>query len=158
MKAIFRLTGMLLLSLATIHAQQPSPATTQRGTVAEAKNMLDKAVEHYKSVGRTQALADFNAKKAPFGDRDLYVFCITRDLTIAANGGFPQYVGMHGNILKDAEGKPLAKAFWDAAANKDEGSITYPMINPISGNMERKVAFWKKIGDDICGVGAYNPQ
>src|SRR5262249_50633554 len=47
----------------------------ERGTPAEAKAMLEKAVEHYKSVGRTQAFADFNAKKAPFFDRDLYVFC-----------------------------------------------------------------------------------
>ena len=50
-----------------------------RGTPAEAKAMLQKAVAHYKEVGRKQALADFNAKKAPFGDRDLYVVCIGPD-------------------------------------------------------------------------------
>ena len=58
----------------------------ERGTPAEAKAMLQKAVAHYKEVGRKQALADFNAKKPPFGDRDLYVFCIGPDLTIVANG------------------------------------------------------------------------
>jgi hypothetical protein len=62
-----------------------------RGTPPEAKAMLQKALEHYKSVGRKQALADFTAKKAPFGDRDLYVVCIGPDHTMVANGGFPAY-------------------------------------------------------------------
>ena len=35
--------------------------------------MLQKVVAHYKAVGRKQALADFNGKEPPFGDRDLYV-------------------------------------------------------------------------------------
>ena len=52
--------------------------------------MLQKAVAYYKAVGRKQALADFTAKKAPFGDRDLYVVCIGPEHTITANGGFPQ--------------------------------------------------------------------
>jgi len=46
-----------------------------RGTPSEAKAMLEKAVAHYKDVGRKQAVADFNAKKSPFSDRDLYVVC-----------------------------------------------------------------------------------
>ena len=47
-----------------------SPAKTERGTPAEAKALLAQAVAHYNEVGRKQALADFNAKKAPFVDRD----------------------------------------------------------------------------------------
>jgi cytochrome c len=60
-----------------------------RGSPAEAKAMLDKAIAHYKSVGRKQALADFNSKKPPFFDRDLYVVCFDSTQTIVANGGFP---------------------------------------------------------------------
>ena len=37
----------------------PSLLAVDRGTPAEAKAMLAKAVAHYKGVGRTQALADF---------------------------------------------------------------------------------------------------
>jgi len=37
--------------------------------------MQQKAVAHYTAVGRKQVLADFNAKKPLFGDRDLYVVC-----------------------------------------------------------------------------------
>jgi hypothetical protein len=69
-----------------------------RGPPDEAKAMLQKAIAHYKCVGRKQALADFNAKKPPFGDRDLYVVCIGPDHTIVANGGFPRYVGMSADF------------------------------------------------------------
>lgn len=60
----------------------------ERGTPAEAKAMLEKAVAHYKTVGPKQALAHFNAKKAVFYDRDLYVVCFDGKRTILANGGF----------------------------------------------------------------------
>src|SRR6266568_3484368 len=102
---------------------QPSGAKSERGTPAEAKAMLQQAVAHYQEVGRKQALADFNAKKPPFGDRDLYVFCIGPDLTIVANGGFPQYVGYPAGALKDVNGKSVGKAGWDVANAKDEGTV-----------------------------------
>ena len=119
--------------------------------------MLQQAVDHYNSVGRTQALADFTAKKAPFVDRDLYVFCLGPDGKTVANGGFPAYVGTPANLLKDADGKPLGTAILDAAASKDEGSIEYKWINPVSHQLEPKISYWKKVGEDVCGVGAYNP-
>jgi len=128
-----------------------------RGTPAEAKAMLQKAVEHYKSVGRKQALADFNAKKAPFGDRDLYVVCLGGDHKIIANGGFPQYVGASADLLKDAEGKSVGKAGWDIATAKGEGSVSYQWLNPVTHKMEPKITFFQKAGEDVCGVGAYNP-
>jgi len=82
-----RTTLLLLLLFATATILL---FAADRGTPAEAKAMLQKAVAHYKAVGRKQALADFTAKKAPFGDRDLYVVCIGPEHTITANGRFPQ--------------------------------------------------------------------
>jgi len=129
-----------------------------RGTPAEAKAMLQRAVAHYKAVGRKQALADFTAKKAPFGDRDLYVVCIGSDHTIVANGGFPQYVGFSADALKDADGKSVGKQGWDIATSKGEGAVRYQWMNPVTHKMEPKITFFAKAGDDACGVGAYNPE
>jgi cytochrome c len=137
---------------------QPSGAKSERGTPAEAKAMLQQAVAHYQEVGRKQALADFNAKKPPFGDRDLYVFCIDSNGIIIANGGFPQYVGLSTGVLKDVDGKSVGKAIWDLANSKGEGSVQYQWINPVSGKTEPKISFGQKVGEDVCGVGAYNPQ
>jgi hypothetical protein len=128
----------------------------ERGTPAEAQAVLGKAVAHYKAVGRTQALADFNKKAAPFSDRDLYVVCLAPDRTIVANGGFPSYVGSSADLLKDAEGKPLGKALWDAG-RKGEGSVRYEWLNPVSHKTEHKVSFVQKAGNDVCLVGAYSP-
>ena len=124
-----------------------------RGTPGEARAMLEKAVAHYKAVGRKQALADFNAKKAPFSDRDLYVFCIGADRALAANGAYPGLVGQSADVFKDARGRALGKSLVDAAA--PSGSVEYPAINPVSRAVEPKVSFVQKVGEDVCGVGAY---
>ena len=127
----------------------------ERGSPAEAQAMLAKAVAHYKSVGRTQALADFNKKAAPFSDRDLYVVCLAPDRTIVANGGFPSYVGRSADVMKDAAGKPLGKALWDVGS-KGEGEVRYEWLNPVSHKTEHKVSFVQKAGNEVCVVGAYS--
>lgn len=128
-----------------------------RATPDEARAMLDKAVRHYADVGRKQALADFTSGKAPFKDRDLYVVCVSSDHKIAANGGFPAFVGTSADALKDADGHPLGKALWDAATKQKSGSIEYPMVNPMTRKVERKTTFYDRLEDDLlCGVGAYN--
>jgi len=136
---------------------QPSPGGTGRGTPAEAEAMLRQAIAHYNSVGRKQALADFTAKKSPFADRDLYVACIGSDHLVTANGGYPSLVGSSADAWKDADHKPLGTRIWDVALSKGEGSVEYRWYNPVSGKIEPKVFFIQKVGDDACGVGAYNP-
>ncbi len=128
-----------------------------RGTPAEAQAMLAKAAAHYREVGRAAAFADFNARKAPFFDRDLYVFCIGADHVTLANGGFPNYVGTPVDALKDAEGRPIGAALLEAAASGGAGKVEYRWLNPLTRTVEPKISFVQKLGDDVCGVGAYNP-
>jgi len=148
---------LLLLVLFTV-ASAGTLLAADRGTPEQAKTMLQKAVAHYKEVGPKQALADFNAKKAPFGDRDLYVVCLSPDHKIIANGGFPQYVGVSADMLKDADGKSVGKQGWDIASSKGEGAVRYRWVNPVTHNMEPKITYFAKAGSDVCGVGAYNPE
>jgi len=146
-------SALLLAALAL-----PAPlhrAAAQRGTPAEAKALLATAVAHYQKVGRTQALTDFTAKKAPFVDRDLYVVCIGADRIISAHGATAAYVGSSADLLKDADGKPLGKAILDAAAEKGGGSVRYRWVNPVSRKTEPKVSFVQRVGTDVCLVGAY---
>ena len=138
-------------------AQSP-PTQADRGTPAEAKAILQQAVAHYNSVGRKQALADFTARKSPFADRDLYVACIGSDHLLTANGGYPSLVGSSADAWKDADRKPLGTRIWDVALSQGQGSVEYRWYNPVSGKIEPKVFFVEKVGDDACGVGAYNPQ
>ena len=156
MKRILLVTIMVLLSLVVSCTKQAPPvqsaprekeaqappttskAVTNRGTPAEAQAMLRKAVEHYNDVASKQALVDFTGRKAPFYDRDLYVFCIGPNHITIANGGFPTLVGTSADALRDADGRSLGKALWDAASNTGEGSVKYRWTNPVSGKTERK--------------------
>ncbi len=147
------------------HNSQSSPAVSaanssvgERGTPAEAQAMLQKAFEHYESVGRKQALDDFTAKKQPFFDRDLYVVCISPNHLITANGGFPQYVNGSSDILRDADGKPLGEAVVDVVQTTGSGSVQYRWLNPVSKKIEPKTMYARKFGSDVCGVGVYSPR
>jgi cytochrome c len=144
-------TMLLLLSLSLAGDLQ----AVEHGSPTEAKALLAKAVAHYEAVGRKQALADFTSKKAPFSAGDLYVFCIGPDRAIVANGGYPSFVGMSADVLKDADGKPLGKALWEAGTLVGGGSVEYPLINPVTHRAQAKVSFVQKAGEDVCGVGAY---
>jgi cytochrome c len=148
-----RFTALLLAVPTLLVAAHPAAA--QRATPAEARALVAKAVAHYTEAGRAQALADFTAKKAPFADRDLYVFCIGPNRMISPHGATASYVGTSADAMKDAEGKPLGTALLDAAASKNGGSVRYRWVNPVSGKMEPKVSFVQKVGTDVCGVGAY---
>jgi cytochrome c len=150
-----KITLLLLLLFATASILL---FAADRGTPAEAKAMLQKAVAHYKAVGRKQVLADFTAKKAPFGDRDLYVVCIGPDHTITANGGFPQYVGVSADAVKDADGKSVGQQGRDIASSKGAGAVRYRWINPVTHKLEPKITYFAKAGKDACGVGAHNPE
>jgi len=141
---------------APVNAAASPTVRSERGTPDEAKAMLEKAIEHYNTVGQKQALADFNGRKSPFFDRDLYVACIGPDQRIAANGGFPKYVGSNVSILRDAEGKPLGGVILKSV--ESDGIVRYRWINPVSGKTEPKIGFFRKIGDLVCGVGAYDPE
>jgi cytochrome c len=127
-----------------------------RGTPAEARAMLQKAVAHYTAVGRKQALADFTAKKAPFSDRDLYVVCVGPGGIVTAHGFSAAYVGMSADALKDANNKPVGTTIWTTGSSKGSGSLQYPMINPLTNKLEKKSSFFQKVGDDVCVVGAYD--
>ncbi len=91
--------------------------------------MLKNAVDHYNSVGRTQALADFTNRVAPFFDRDLYVACIDGTLHINAHGLNPKYVGELGG--------PLNQAAWDAASSS-VSSVNYAFTDPVTRNNRAK--------------------
>ncbi|MFZ0478015.1 MAG: cache domain-containing protein [Terriglobales bacterium] len=125
---------------------------------SEARDLLQKAIAHYDSVGRKKALSDFTSRKEPFADRNLYVLCIDADRIMVANGGFPQIVGTPADTAIDANGKGLGKAAWDTISEKGEGVVHYRWINPATHNLESKTTFFAKAGNDVCGVGTYEHQ
>ena len=147
-----------MIAVVAVVLVRATAAAEEHGTAAQAKLMLAKAVARYKVVGRTRALAEFTAEKPPFVVRDLYVMCVGADRAITANGGFPGLVGGTADVLKDVGGRPLGQAIWDAASSRDEISIRYEGMNPLSRKSELKTTVFQKVGDDMCGVGVYDQR
>jgi signal transduction histidine kinase len=125
----------------------------EKGTVAEAKALLDTAVAEVQKDGAAAAVAKFNDPAGGFRDRDLYVFCMDASHKITAHPD-ASLRGTDAATLKDANGKAFG-AEMVAAAKKGGGSVEYMWKNPVSGKVEDKVSFLKKAGDQTCGVGAY---
>jgi cytochrome c len=129
-----------------------------RGTIEEARAMLDRAAAHYEEVGREQALADFTAKDPRFVDRDLYVFCYGPDRLISSHGGDESLVGDPVDDFRDVDGKAFGTHIMEVAEAGPEGGLaTYKWTNPVTGQVEGKVSVVRFVGEDVCGVGAYEP-
>ena len=130
-----------------------------RGTAEEARALLQKAVEHYKQVGRTKALEDFTGKKAPWVDRDLYVACSNSKHILVANGAFPSYVGTSLDTVKDLNGTPLGESLWKEAEKGGVQSVEWHWFNPVTGKMELKTTLVQRLDADTqCSVGYYKPE
>jgi hypothetical protein len=140
---------------------KPAQATTADSkteaiAAEKAKPMLAKVVAHAKAVDRKQAFFAFTARKRPFFERDLYVVCVDAHLVVVAHGGFPTYVGS-ANFFKDVDGRLMAPVIWDAAT-KGDGTVRYTIRDDESNNVvERKIGFFKRVKDDVCGVVAHAP-
>lgn len=130
--------------------------TSERGTLADAREMLERAATHYQQAGREQALQDFTAKQEPFVDRDLYVFCYGPDRKISAHAADAGLVGAPVDDLRDVDGQAFGTRIMEVAdANPESGQVEYKWMNPVTRQVEPKVSVVRKVGMDVCGVGAY---
>ncbi|TVQ04238.1 MAG: hypothetical protein EA359_07115 [Balneolaceae bacterium] len=140
------------------HLMQDVPVIVgeSRGTMEEARKMLDRAVAHYEEVGREQALRDFTEKKEPFIDRDLYVFCYGPDRTISGHGADPGLIGTPVDELRDVDDFAFGTRIMEVSQEYPGGGLVeYQWLNPITGEVEPKVSIVRLTGVDVCGVGAY---
>lgn len=126
-----------------------------RGNAVEAKALLQKAVEHYRAVGRDQAMKDFSVKGGPFTDRDLYVACVGPDNKNIAHGANPMFIGKDIAPITDVDGRHFALEQAEVARTKGEGTVEYNWPNPVTKKIETKVSFIQRIDNDFCFVGYY---
>jgi single cache domain-containing protein len=153
MKSEVVMTQRLLVTGVVALVVAAGAAAGEKGTPAEAKALLDKAVAEVQKDGTPKAIAKFNDPAGGFRDRDLYVFCMDGSHKITAHPE-ESMRGTDAGTLKDSTGKAFG-AEMVAAANKGSGTVEYMWKNPASGKVEAKVSYLKKAGDQFCGVGAY---
>lgn len=150
-----RAASIVCLALGLLVLTPQLALAAERGTEAEAKALLQKAAAHYQSVGREQALADFNRKDGGFVDRDLYVWCYDKAGSLVVHGANPKLRGLKVGTLKDAEGKDFTNELYNGGMTKGSGVVDYKWTNPVTRKIEAKASFYQKIGEDVCAVGYY---
>jgi hypothetical protein len=129
-------------------------AAGENGSPAEAKAMLERAVDALKA-DKSNALNMFNERSEGFGDRDLYVYCG------GADGNFTAHYkeSLRGESLKglkDKAGKAFGEDIYAVAEPGKFAEVEYQWYQPGTENvLIDKVAFVTKEGDEICAVGYY---
>lgn len=122
------------------------------GTTKQAQAMLHRAVAAVK-MDEARAIESFNHNDEPFRDRDLFVFCFNGvDGKFTAHEAF---VARDVRELRDSSGAAFGDEMYNEA---QEGRITEVVfVAPVPGSTELaiKSAYVTRIGDQVCGVSAY---
>jgi signal transduction histidine kinase len=67
----------------------------------------------------------------------------------------PGIVGLNRMDQADPSGKQFIKEIVEAAKTKPNGWITYQRKNPVSGKIEKKLAYWEVKDGLIFKAGTY---
>jgi cytochrome c len=134
-------------------------APVVRASPKEARALLEKAAAYLERNTPERAYAAFNNQKGEFVRGDLYVFVVGLDGVMHAHGGAVEgMVGMNVMDLRDAAGKALIREMIDAVQTADSGSIEYVWLNRVTNKVENKLTEFRKVGNNVVGVGSYLPR
>jgi cytochrome c len=155
------LAGLFLAGFSpcsTIAAQAAAAGvSTTAADAARAQALLDYAISHYKAKGEA-ALAAFH-RVNDFRDGELYVYVLSADGVMLTSGGSSSaLIGRNVRDLRDSEGKQFMREILDTAAAKGSGVVEYRWLNQQHAKIERKVAYFRNVGDRILVVGYYAPH
>jgi hypothetical protein len=148
MKHLLPYTALIVAAL----AGSPALSDPGFGTPDEAKAMLERAVVEVRT-NKAAALEKFNHNEMPFRDRDLFVFCFN-----GSNGQFTAheaFITRDVRDLRDANGAPFGAELYSKAEQGRLNEVAF--IAPVPGSTELaiKSAYVTRIGDQVCGVSAY---
>ena len=147
--SIFLLLGISMVWAAIAFADE------QRGTAAQAKLMVEKAVEYVNANGKDKAVAEFNNPQGQFVKGDLYVYAWDLNGNILAHPTNPGVVGKNNTNVPDEDGKFFRKEAVEMAKTKGAGWVDYKYMNPKTHKVEQKTTYVKKVGEIIVACGAY---
>jgi cytochrome c len=125
----------------------------------EVQALVERAAEHVRAYGLTQALADFNRPDGGFVDGELYIFCLDADGIQVANGANPKIVGRNLFAVRDAEGNLPSLQLYRIGQANGRGWFRYRWPNLAEGRVQRKISYVVRIDDrTVCGSGYYEPD
>ncbi|WP_460121414.1 cache domain-containing protein [Pseudomonas sp. S2_C03] len=128
-----------------------------RASAEQAMALLNKAaVDLAKDEKGT--LKAINSLKGGYLQDDLYVFVVDLDTQrYVAHGTNLRLLNTDFSKIKDPEGKPVGEPILALIAQQDHGEYAYKWKNPVTGKVEDKHAYLKKVGHFLVAVGYYSP-
>jgi cytochrome c len=128
----------------------------ERGSPEEAKALAVKAATLFDSQGDT-ALDAFNAAKASFVDRDLYITVIDMQGVVRASSGpSAALIGKNTMDAEDPDGKKFVQEFFAVTAGEShEGWLTYKYVDPITKKIAQKKTFARRARAYVITCGSY---
>ncbi|WP_130930390.1 cache domain-containing protein [Pseudomonas sp. Sample_24] len=103
-------------------------------------------------------LTAINSLKGGYLQDDLYVFVVDLDTQrYVAHGTNLRLINTDFSKIKDPEGKPVGEPILALMAKQDYGEYEYRWKNPVTGKIEDKHAYLKKVGHFLVAVGYYSP-
>lgn len=125
------------------------------GTPVQAQALLARAADAL-HASAADAIAAFNTRRGPCSEDDLYVWVVSlNDHRFLANGADSRLIGTDALSLRDPSGKPFTHELIAAAEERDRVEGDYLWPSPVTGNIERKHVFVRKIDGMLVGVGYY---
>ena len=67
----------------------------------------------------------------------------------------PRLIGTSALQLKDINGKEFVRDMLAIVKNKDQGEIDYAWRNAVTGKVDKKHSYLRKVGNVVVGVGYY---
>jgi signal transduction histidine kinase len=128
-----------------------------RASPQQAQALLDKAaVDLAKNEKGT--LTAINSLKGGYLQDDLYVFVVDLDTQrYVAHGTNLRLINTDFGKIKDPEGKLVGEPILALMAKQADGEYEYRWKNPVTGKVEDKHAYLKKVGHFLVAVGYYSP-
>jgi hypothetical protein len=127
-------------------------SANELGSPEEARKMLSRAVAEMKT-DKLAAIAKFNHNDPQFRDRDLFVFCFNQQ-----DGRFTAHEAMVGQdvrSMRDIKGAWSGEEMYQSA--KEGQIVEIDFVSPLPGSTSKVVkrSFITRVGDQVCGVSAY---
>ncbi len=154
----YLLTLLCTWPLSSLMAQ--SDAAISAGYEAEARqarSLLEKAVASYRERGEP-VLAEIS-RQGQFTTSQHYVYVVNTQGVMLASGG-PSVV-LLGRNISDLLDEELRVAFQQVLSQPESGIIhsqQYRWMNWKDGKVERKHAYYQRVGDKIFAAGYYLPR
>jgi len=128
-----------------------------RASAEQAMALLNKASADL-AKDEKGTLTAINSLKGGYLQDDLYVFVVDLNTQrYVAHGTNLRLINTDFGKISDPQGKPVGESILALMAKQDYGEYQYRWKNPVTGKVEDKHAYLKKVGHFLVAVGYYSP-